>query len=128
MLQILQPRVKKLNQIQDAHYIKAHSSEERIRFYSNTTARKGLRLYQIKEANNVEAPTCYNDIFFFFRASSAQKVNLNSIKSIICIRIKHKARKRVYFPRKRPANKMIPLDAFTVRKGLTNKGSTYQPS
>ena len=39
LLQILQDTVKRLNQIQEEHYIKAQSSEQRMIFYSVTTAR-----------------------------------------------------------------------------------------
>ena len=38
--EILQDTVMKLNEIQEAKYIKAHSPQERMMFYSATTARK----------------------------------------------------------------------------------------
>ena len=60
LLQILQYTVNKLNQIQEEHYIKAHSSEERMIFYSATTARNSYKAQSNEGSKQSQStrPTC----------------------------------------------------------------------
>ena len=64
----------KLNQIQEAHEIKAHSPQEKMIFLVPLLSRKVIKLNQIKEAHNIKAQGRHEAKMFFSPTTARKKL------------------------------------------------------